>query len=95
VVLDERGRAIGWGSNRREQDQQPLGHAELVALQQAARLRQDWRFNGCTLVVTLEPCRNQAALQHPEPVITIPCPSHTSVTHQPARLTWLELLGQR
>jgi tRNA(adenine34) deaminase len=33
-----------------------LGHAELVALQQAARLRQDWRFNGCTLMVTLEPC---------------------------------------
>jgi len=56
VVLDELGRAVGWGSNRREQDQQPLGHAELVALQQAARLRQDWRFNGCTLIVTLEPC---------------------------------------
>lgn len=56
VVLDERGRAIGWGSNRRERDQQPLAHAELVALQQAARLRQDWRFNGCTLLVTLEPC---------------------------------------
>ena len=56
VVLDEQGRAIGWGSNRRERDQHPLGHAELVALQQAARLRQDWRFNGCTLLVTLEPC---------------------------------------
>ena len=56
VVLDPHGRAIGWGSNRRERDQQPLGHAELVALQQAARLRQDWRFNGCTLLVTLEPC---------------------------------------
>ena len=56
VLLDERGRAIGWGSNRREEDNQPLGHAELVALQQAARLRQDWRFNGCTLLVTLEPC---------------------------------------
>ena len=56
VVLDEQGRAIGWGSNRREEHQQPLGHAELVALQQAARLRRDWRFNGCTLIVTLEPC---------------------------------------
>lgn len=56
VLLDEQGRAVGWGSNRREQDQQPLGHAELVALQQAARLRRDWRFNGCTLIVTLEPC---------------------------------------
>jgi tRNA(adenine34) deaminase len=56
VVLDGQGRAIGWGSNRRERDQQPLGHAELMALQQAARLRRDWRFNDCTLVVTLEPC---------------------------------------
>ena len=56
VLLDEQGRAVGWGSNRREQDQQPLGHAELVALQQAARLRRDWRFNSCTLIVTLEPC---------------------------------------
>ena len=56
VVLDAEGRAIGWGSNRRERDQQPLGHAELVALQQAAKLRNDWRFNDCTLIVTLEPC---------------------------------------
>lgn len=56
VVLDGDGRAIGWGVNRRERDQQPLGHAELMALQQAAWLRGDWRFNDCTLVVTLEPC---------------------------------------
>ena len=56
VVLDGAGRAIGWGSNRRERQQQPLGHAELVALNQAARLRGDWRFNDCTLLVTLEPC---------------------------------------
>lgn len=56
VVLDHQGRAVGWGSNRREQDQHPLGHAELVALQQAARLRGDWRFNDCTVLVTLEPC---------------------------------------
>jgi len=56
VVLDPRGRAIGWGSNRREREADPLGHAELQALAQAARLRQDWRFNGHTLLVTLEPC---------------------------------------
>ncbi|QEY33353.1 nucleoside deaminase [Synechococcus sp. RSCCF101] len=56
AVLDARGRCLGWGSNRREQDQDPLGHAELVALRQAARLRRDWRFNDCTLLVTLEPC---------------------------------------
>jgi tRNA(adenine34) deaminase len=56
VILDASGRAIGWGSNRRERDQQPLGHAELAALQQASALRQSWRFNDCTLIVTLEPC---------------------------------------
>lgn len=56
VVLDPRGRAIGWGSNRRETEADPLGHAELLALGQAARLRRDWRFNDHTLLVTLEPC---------------------------------------
>ena len=56
VVLDGQGRAIGWGSNRRHRHQDPLGHAELVALAQAASLRQSWRFPDCTLLVTLEPC---------------------------------------
>ena len=56
VILNERGLAIGWGSNVRERRQDPLGHAELVALRQAAALRGDWRFNDCRLLVTLEPC---------------------------------------
>lgn len=56
VVLDGRGRCLGWGSNRRHRQQDPLGHAELVALAQAARCLGDWRFNSCTLLVTLEPC---------------------------------------
>lgn len=56
VILDGRGRALAWGSNRRQLEADPLGHAELVALQRAARLRGDWRFNDCTLLVTLEPC---------------------------------------
>jgi len=56
VVLDPQGRAIGWGSNRRQRQQDPLGHAELVALRQASILRHDWRFNDHTLLVTLEPC---------------------------------------
>ena len=56
ALLDRRWRCIGWGSNRRERDRDPLGHAELVALQQGARLLGDWRFNSCTLLVTLEPC---------------------------------------
>lgn len=56
VILDGVGRALGWGSNRRHRQQDPLGHAELLALAQAAALRCDWRFNDCTLLVTLEPC---------------------------------------
>jgi tRNA(adenine34) deaminase len=56
VVLDGQGRAIGWGSNRRHRHQEPLGHAELVALARAARLQRSWRFNDCSLLVTLEPC---------------------------------------
>jgi len=56
VVLGGSGHCIGWGSNRRHLANDPLGHAELTALAQAARLRRDWRFNDCTLLVTLEPC---------------------------------------
>ena len=55
VVLDGEGRAIGHGRNRRQNNKDPLGHAELVALQQAAIVQNDWRFNSCTLIVTLEP----------------------------------------
>ncbi|WP_156796656.1 tRNA adenosine(34) deaminase TadA [Cyanobium sp. PCC 7001] len=56
AVLDQHGRCIGWGCNRRERQQDPLGHAELVALRQASQLLGDWRLNSCTLLVTLEPC---------------------------------------
>lgn len=56
AVLDPHGRCVGWGSNRRHLQQDPLGHAELIALAQAARCLGDWRLNGCTLLVTLEPC---------------------------------------
>jgi tRNA(adenine34) deaminase len=56
AVLNASGHCIGWGSNSRHHANDPLGHAELSALGQAARLRQDWRFNDCTMLVTLEPC---------------------------------------
>ena len=56
VILDAQGRAIGHGRNRRQNHMDPLGHAELVALRQAAVMQGDWRFNSCTLIVTLEPC---------------------------------------
>lgn len=61
VILDEAGRCIGHGRNTRERDHDPMGHAELVALRQASSLRGDWRFNDCTLIVTLEPCTMCAA----------------------------------
>jgi tRNA(adenine34) deaminase len=56
ALLDGHGRCLGWGSNRRHRQADPLGHAELLALRQAAAARGDWRFNDCTLLVTLEPC---------------------------------------
>ncbi len=56
VVLDASGTRIGSGHNIRERDADPTGHAELVAIRQAAAARASWRLSGCTLVVTLEPC---------------------------------------
>ena len=56
VVLDSSGTVLGRGRNRREKDADPTGHAEVVALREAAAARGSWRLDGCTLVVTLEPC---------------------------------------
>ena len=56
VILDEYGKCIGQGSNRRERDSNPLGHAELIALRQASYIADSWRFNKYTLIVNLEPC---------------------------------------
>ncbi|MEO5711000.1 MAG: tRNA adenosine(34) deaminase TadA [Nocardioidaceae bacterium] len=56
VVLDAAGTVIGRGRNRREADADPTAHAEVVALREAAATRDGWRLDGCTLVVTLEPC---------------------------------------
>jgi len=56
VVLDPAGAVIGTGRNVREADADPTGHAEVVALRAAAKARGEWRLEGCTLVVTLEPC---------------------------------------
>ena len=56
VVLDADGQVIGTGVNVRERDADPTGHAEVVALRAAAAARGEWRLEGCTLVVTLEPC---------------------------------------
>jgi tRNA(adenine34) deaminase len=50
------GRVVGTGFNRREIDRDPLAHAEVLALNQAARTLGCWRLSGVTLYVTLEPC---------------------------------------
>src|SRR5512132_1683176 len=55
VIADREGRVIGRGRNRRESGD-PLGHAELIAIAEAARAIGDWRLEGTTMVVTLEPC---------------------------------------
>ena len=61
VIIDEQGRCIGRGSNKRETNKDPLGHAELIALRQAAWVKNDWRFNECSIIVNLEPCTMCAA----------------------------------
>jgi tRNA(adenine34) deaminase len=56
VVLDGSGEIIGAGHNERERSADPTGHAEIVAMRQAAGSLGEWRLSGCTMVVTLEPC---------------------------------------
>lgn len=56
VVLDPDGQLIGRGCNTREAQHDPTGHAEIVAMRAAAQRLGSWRLDGCTLVVTLEPC---------------------------------------
>jgi tRNA(adenine34) deaminase len=56
LVLDPGGQVIGRGVNVRERDADPTGHAEVLAIREAAERLGAWRLTGCTLVVTLEPC---------------------------------------
>jgi len=56
VVVDGAGAPLGSGRNVREAVGDPTGHAEVVALRAAAARSGSWRLDGCTLVVTLEPC---------------------------------------
>jgi tRNA(adenine34) deaminase len=56
VVVDPGSQIVGRGRNVREAEGDPTGHAEIVALREAAKALGTWRLEGCTLVVTLEPC---------------------------------------
>ena len=56
VILDAGGGVLARARNRREADRDPTAHAEMLAIREAARIMGQWRLDGCTLVVTLEPC---------------------------------------
>ena len=56
LVLNSDGKQVGTGFNRREIDNDPSAHAEIIALRQASIANDSWRLDGHTIVVTLEPC---------------------------------------
>ena len=62
VVCD--GAVVSRGMNRREIDHDPAGHAEFLAIRDAAARLERWRLSDCTVYVTLEPCPMCAGLMH-------------------------------
>jgi tRNA(adenine34) deaminase len=56
IVVNKDGVIIGKGFNEREANSDPTAHAEVVAIRSAASRLQNSRLDGCTLIVTLEPC---------------------------------------
>ena len=56
LVVNQSGEIIGSGKNEREKSNDPLAHAELMAIRDAAKNLNSYRFDDLTLVVTLEPC---------------------------------------
>ncbi len=57
LILDAEGRVIATSANEKERSGDPSAHAEICAIRRACRQQKDgWRLDGCTLIVTLEPC---------------------------------------
>ena len=56
-VIVHEGKIIARGYNRRNTDQSTLSHAEITAIRKAGKVLKDWRLEGCTMYVTLEPCQ--------------------------------------
>jgi len=56
-VIVYEGKIIGRGYNRRKTDKNTLAHAEISAIKKASKVIGDWRLEGCTMYVTLEPCQ--------------------------------------
>ena len=56
IIVDEKGEVIGRGKNERVKNNDPLAHAEIMAIKDAASKLSNWRFDQLTLIATLEPC---------------------------------------
>lgn len=56
AIIVYEGKIIGRGHNRRNTDKNPLAHAEIMAINEACKFLGDWRLEGCTMYITLEPC---------------------------------------
>ena len=74
-VIEYKGKIIGRGYNRRKTDKNTLSHAELTAIRKASKFLDDWRLEGCTMYVTLEPCQmcSGAIVQARIPRVVIGC----------------------
>lgn len=72
IVVGPEGQILGQGHNLTETEQCQTRHAEIIAIERAARQQSDWRLDGCTLYVTLEPCMmciSAAALSRIERIV--------------------------
>ncbi|MEE2743791.1 MAG: nucleoside deaminase [Bdellovibrionota bacterium] len=56
IITDEDGRVITKSFNQKEKKYNPCGHAEMLALMEAGKIKKNWRLEKCTLYSTLEPC---------------------------------------
>ena len=56
IIVDEKGAVIGKGKNERVKNNDPLAHAEIMAIKDVSKKLSNWRFDQLTLIVTLEPC---------------------------------------
>ena len=79
-VIEYEGKIIGRGYNRRMTDKTTLAHAEIAAIKKACRAMGDWRLEGCTMYVTLEPCPMCAGaiVQARIPKVVIGCMNPTA-----------------
>ena len=74
-VIEYKGKIIGRGYNRRMADKTVLSHAEIIAIRKACKIMGDWRLEGCTMYITLEPCPMCAGaiVQARIPTVVIGC----------------------